>query len=187
MVYGKALKYKRRRPCVSREENRALNTNRRPSWSAHSSSTVAAALNSDIPQGCFTNLEIFQWRESSNTTHTLFLPPGWAGHRCCYCWLLRLILFKIEKQISTRAQNGWWWTFVHAEEIGYQFTVNHWLWQTFHTLYGEDWGSSGALQIRSKKIPTTIIVNSHGQEFLPSNEYVPRKIPMPYCFPPFHC
>ena len=48
---------------MSREENRALNTNRRrPSWSAHSSIVVvAAALNSDIPQGCFTNLEIFQW------------------------------------------------------------------------------------------------------------------------------
>ena len=65
---------------MSREENRALNTNRRrPSWSAHSSIAAVAALNSDIPQGCFTNLEILQWRESSNTTHT---------H--CFCLLAEL-------------------------------------------------------------------------------------------------
>ena len=108
---------------MSREENRALNTNRRPSWSAHSSSTVAAALNSDIPQGCFTNLEIFQWRESSNTTHThthcfcLLAELATAG---CYCWLLRLILFKIEKQISTRAHPEMVDDeLVHAEDIGY--------------------------------------------------------------------
>ena len=76
---------------MSREENRALNTNRRPSWSAHSSSTVAAALNSDIPQGCFTNLEIFQWRESSNTTHTVF--ASWLS------WPLLLLLLAAETNL----------------------------------------------------------------------------------------